>query len=148
MFTIKILGATTLWKFVLKNLIRMNSNRFEFSSIFQAEQICFGHNFCIENPNQLILIAKFFKNHALSALKISVYLEKVGCWVFAVFFVLIGSFRFSLGADECVDPVSDPLQLSEQIQQGKQFDHIYSIPLLSSLILCIQLVCMHALFCC
>ena len=49
-----------------------------------------------------------------------------------MFFILIGSFSlFPIGADECVDPVNDPLQHSEQPQQGKQFDHIPLIPLLS-----------------
>ena len=78
---------------MLGNLIRMNSNRFEFSSNFQAEQNCFGHNFCIENPNQLVLVAKFFKNRALTAVKISELLEQVCCGVFLVFVVLIDSFR-------------------------------------------------------
>ena len=39
-------------------------------------------------------------------------------------------FALRLGAVECLDNVSDPLQQISELQQGKQFDHIHLIPLL------------------
>ena len=46
-------------------------------------------------------------------------------------FVLIVAFAvLALGFDICGDPESDPHQQIEQIQPGKQFDHIHLIPLL------------------
>ena len=100
--------------------------------IFRAEQNCFAHIFCIENPNPLVLVAKFPKNYPLTAVENSEKLEFVCCAVFVVF---RRSYRFfivfPLSFDICGDPESDPPQQIDQQQQGKQFDHIPSnVPLL------------------
>ena len=95
-----------------------------------AEQNCFAHNFCIKNPNQLVLVAKFPKNHPLAAVEISEYLEFVCCAVFVVFRRSYRFFiAFPLGFDICGDSVSDPQQQIDQQQQGKQFDHFHHCPI-------------------
>ena len=130
-----------------KNLIRMNSNRFEFFSIFLAEQNCFGYNFCIKNPNQLVLVAKFVKNHSPPTVEISGFFAEVGFESFRCSSFLSVLVAFSLGADECVNLESDPQPSIEQQQQGKQFDHINPIKLKSIILLstymymCIAILC-------
>ena len=52
----------------------------------------------------------------------------------------------SLGSEENVDNQSVPLQHSEQLQQGKQFDHVNPIIFKSNMLFT---TCMYALlFCC
>ena len=58
-----------------------------------------------------------------------------------ILFILIGSFRFSLGADDCVDNQSDPQQHLEHNQQGKQFDHVNPIIFKSNILFT---TCMYA----
>ena len=53
-------------------------------------------------------------------------------------------FAFSLGADECVDNESVPLQQTEHHQQGKQFDHTIPIIFKSNTLFT---NCMYACFC-
>ena len=95
-----------------------------------AEQNCFAHNFCIKNPNPLVLVAKFPKNHPLAAVENSENLEFVCCAVFVVFRRSYRFFlAFPLGFDICGDPESDPPQQIDQQQQGKQFDHFHHCPI-------------------
>ena len=127
----KNFSCTAFLENCVKQFMRMNSNRFEFLSNYLAEQNCFDCNFCIENPNQLVLVAKFMINLPLAAIKISDHLEQVGFWIFFEFVVLIVVvFAFSLGFDICGNPESDPPQQLEQQQQGKQFDHIPLYPII------------------
>ena len=117
---------------------------FNFIVYFLAELNCFVHIFCIKNPNQLVLVAKFLINLALAAIKISDHLEQVGFWIFFVFVVLIDfGFALALGFDICGNPENDPPQQLEQQQQGKQFDHVNPITFKSNILF--SIICIYAL---
>ena len=95
------------------------------------DEFGFNLNFCIKDPNQLVLVAKFMLNHAISAVKFSEHSEQVGFRIFFVFVVLIVVvLALSLGFDICGNPDCDPPQQLEQQQQGKQFDHMPLYPII------------------
>ena len=64
-------------------------------------------------------------------------------------FGVLRSYRFfsffSLGADEYVNLESDPLQHSEHLQQGKQFDHVNPIIFKPNILFA---TCIYALLLC